>query len=468
MVRKRILKGQEVPKLHITDVMIEFYNLESILNKSDQKNYIIIRLVTIIEQFCRGVIRNKLPHDTNTNSMDSIELQIPFIDNLIHAVSVEKRQVYKEEIMAASYKFQNTADIEKEFPQAFQGLNKNDYANLFYLRHRLVHTIEVSPTLEITKCYYMVEKLMKNILEKHKTNNIFYVLKIFALQKLQKSDAIKQCYYDAKDEYDKKISANPKNLETLHEWGFILGKFEKYTEAIHCYNEIIKIDPDNDWVYDMKVAMLEKLNDRSGAINCLNEIIEKYPDDPAVYYNKGITLYDFFDYEGAIEACNNALRFDENMSEAYYLKGKSLQMLEEYQESVNCLNKCIQLNDQEDPNVFLDFGLSLQQIGDSVKATEYLVKSLFLFENSAFYHTHKKYYFGMAWQGLGIHHIAVNYFEKVLEAESSYTEARLGIGESFLSMRKYTDAIQFFDAVLIEEPENKQAQRAKIRALREI
>ena len=64
MVTKRSLKGHEVPELHIGEVFEEFYRLESILNKSDQKSYIIIRLVTIIDQFCRSVVR----HSTGQNN----------------------------------------------------------------------------------------------------------------------------------------------------------------------------------------------------------------------------------------------------------------------------------------------------------------------------------------------------------------------------------------------------------------
>ena len=94
MVKKRTLQGDDVPKLHITETFIEFYRLELTLNQLTQ-NYVIIRLVTIIEQFCRDVMINKLRN--SGTSLDTIELKIPFIDNLIRAVSVEHRHIYRRD-----------------------------------------------------------------------------------------------------------------------------------------------------------------------------------------------------------------------------------------------------------------------------------------------------------------------------------------------------------------------------------
>ena len=464
MVTKRSLKGHEVPELHIGEVFEEFYRLESILNKSDQKSYIIIRLVTIIDQFCRSVVRHKL-YGSSNDSLGTIELEAPFIDNLIGAI-MENKRVSKEDIIAASYKFQNTAAIQKEFKNAFQGLDRNDYDELFKIRHRLVHTINQSPPLETAKYYYLAEKLMKNIVEMHDSGNNFYRLKVFALQKLKNYDALVRCYNDANAHYGKKIKKNPKNLEVLDEWGYVLWRLEKHKESIRCYDKIIKLDQSNDFAYEMKASVLGDLKDRAGAIECYDKIIAMYPDDPVGYYNQGIQLYEFGEYKTAIKFFNTAIKLDKNMSDAYYMKGKSLQMLKKYNKSIDFFNTYMQQQkESEDPNVFLDFGLSLQKNGDSVKAIEYLVKSLFLFERSEFYHTHKDYYSGMAWQGLQVHNMAIVYFKKVLDSEPDYNEARLAMGESLLEMGEHTDAIQCFDTVLQTEPENRNAQGGKKAAL---
>ena len=252
----------------------------------------------------------------------------------------------------------------------------------------------------------------------------------------------------------------------LYEWGYVLWRLEKHKESIRCYDKIIKLDQSNDFAYEMKASVLGDLKDRAGAIECYDKIIAMCPDDPVGYYNQGIQLYEFGEYKTAIKFFNTAIELDKNMSDAYYMKGKSLQMLKKYNKSVDFFNTYMQQQkESEDPNVFLDFGLSLQKNGDSVKAIEYLVKSLFLFERSEFYHTHKDYYSGMAWQGLKVHNMAIVYFKKVLDSEPDYNEARLAMGESLLEMGEHTGAIQCFDIVLQTEPENRNAQGGKKAAL---
>ena len=179
----------------MNEVFKEFYQLESALDKPDQKNYTVIRLVAIVEQFCRNVIKKNLK---SQNLGGTVELEIPFIDNLIHTIFIENKDVSKEEIIAASYSFQNTSAIHNKFNKAFEGLSISDYDMFFETRHRLAHTINQLPDFNVKEYYYMVEKLMMNILENHDHVAQFYKMKIFALKKLKKNNMLNKCYCDAK------------------------------------------------------------------------------------------------------------------------------------------------------------------------------------------------------------------------------------------------------------------------------
>ena len=102
------LKSKEVPQLSMDEAFVKFYTLESILNDENQKNYIIIRLVTIIEEFCRNLIWSKLISTPIKSTKRKIELEIPVIDDLIATVTKGTRRITKEEIIAASHSFQHT------------------------------------------------------------------------------------------------------------------------------------------------------------------------------------------------------------------------------------------------------------------------------------------------------------------------------------------------------------------------
>ena len=64
MKDKRNLKRltPKLKKQEMDDVFTEFYRLDEIIEKNDQhtQNYVVIRLVTIIEQFFRKIVEKQI------------------------------------------------------------------------------------------------------------------------------------------------------------------------------------------------------------------------------------------------------------------------------------------------------------------------------------------------------------------------------------------------------------------------
>ena len=175
------------------------------------------------------------------------------------------------------------------------------------------------------------------------------------------------------------------------------------------------------------------------------------PKNPDGHYNKGVLLYEFEEYESSTKYFSKAIELGiDDMNSAYYMKGLSLMLSEKYSESIKYFNMCS--NKENDPHLLLDFGIALQKNGDSVKSTEYLVKSLLLFSRSHFHHTYKEYYLGLVLQGLGVHDMAMHYFKNMLDAEPNDSEPNLAMGESLLETKQYADAASYFDKVLQVEP----------------
>ena len=76
----------KLKKQEMDDVFTEFYRLDEILEKNDQhtQNYIVIRLVTIIEQFFRKVVEKQIkdkkgviPSETTINTDYLSDMQSP-------------------------------------------------------------------------------------------------------------------------------------------------------------------------------------------------------------------------------------------------------------------------------------------------------------------------------------------------------------------------------------------------------
>ena len=433
MSKKRyIVKGRRLPDQDILDVFVEFCSLESVVSKGEehQKKYVVIRLVTIIEEFFRNIVKGQLENSPLVIT-GKIELELSLIDELIKTASNRTREITKEEIISASYSFQNIEAIHNAMSEykiyTFKGLKKEDYGKLFELRHELVHTVKAPPSFDAQRCYDLTKELMMSTLGKIKDADSFYSLKIEALQKLGKHDEVQECYDEAKKRFEEAIILKPGDADAYYDWGVVLQMLEKHREAVTCFDKVIEVKPDDAEVHYSKGVSLQELEDHKEAVKCLDRVIELDPDDAEVHYSKGV----------------------------------SLQELEDHREAIKCFDIAAGL-DPAEPFVYFNKGVSLQKLGEHDKSKECFVNALARFistreSNSTDLH----YGSGLAWQKLEMHDVAIRCFDKVLEMKPNDVEAYLDKGESLLSQEKYYDAKECFDMVLKLDPKNEDAKSRK-------
>ena len=182
-----------VPKQNLNDVFLEMYRLELALD--DKKvtwhdQFIIIRLVTLIEQFFRNIAKIQL-ESNQTALPQNITLSTPILDDIIHIASEKKRSINKELIISISHSFQNTKTIKDVMTQyglkdALPNSKIVEYDKLFTLRHEFAHTLHQPPKdLDLKQYYLLVEELMKYVLEKIDKEYLdFYFLKGNVVRKL--------------------------------------------------------------------------------------------------------------------------------------------------------------------------------------------------------------------------------------------------------------------------------------------
>ena len=103
---KRNLKRltPKLKKQEMDDVFTEFYRLDEIIEKNDQhtQNYVVIRLVTIIEQFFRKIVEKQIE-----NKKGEIPKEITINTNYLG----DMQSTSKERLISSSYSFQNVEDI---------------------------------------------------------------------------------------------------------------------------------------------------------------------------------------------------------------------------------------------------------------------------------------------------------------------------------------------------------------------
>ena len=169
-MKKRIVRGRQLTNQSLYEVIEDFYRLSDGINEEQSEstnNYSIIRLVTIMEQFCRCVIEERFENHAELIPQ-KIEIEHDLLDDLLETVLPTADGGVKNAIISMSYSFQNVHTICEEM-QNFGLLDRQNELRgkimklepLFQIRHVLVHTVEPWPVSTGTIASYVHTQVVK-------------------------------------------------------------------------------------------------------------------------------------------------------------------------------------------------------------------------------------------------------------------------------------------------------------------
>ena len=372
-MKLRQLKGKTLPNYDMSSVFIELYHIEEIIKDGkhvEQKNYIITRLVTIIEQFFRKVLEFLFRRHPETRPQN-ITLDTRIINDIIKADFNRRWWHATELIISHTFSFQNTKDIAdamntyggiqifsngstKSNHDAETGLIRRDYDRLFEARHAIVHSIEWRPHLDVRRYYDMAEKLMNHTLEKVEYYR-FHDEHDQALLQLQSSEADKYHgiakklyddvlrerktaselfsqgkYEESIDHYDKVLFLEPDDFTAHFSKGSSFYLLEKYREAIGCFERHLELVNDPGAYFWMGMA-LQKLGEHEDAIKWFEKVIEHSLDDSTAYIKLAISL-------GNLGLLDDALKYTNMVLDTEPENNSALEIQKITLEEINRLN----------------------------------------------------------------------------------------------------------------------------------
>ena len=233
---KNIRFTPKLEKQEMSDVFIEFYRLEEIFGNKSQyaRNYTVIRLVTVIEQFFRKIVEKQIRDGKEKNILQQLEFDANDFVNL--------PQKYKERFISSHFCFQSVRKIKNTMKKV--GIsdpfgdekNSKAFEDLFRLRHDTVHT--VMPLKEsITKYHKMTEDVMMHMLGKtHGADGYFCLSQGNALLMLER-------YEDAIQSYDQLIKIKRDDHNAHINKGFSFAGLGQFDNAISCFEEALNLKP---------------------------------------------------------------------------------------------------------------------------------------------------------------------------------------------------------------------------------
>lgn len=125
-----------------------------------------------------------------------------------------------------------------------------------------------------------------------------------------------------------------------------------YREAIGYFDKALRVDSQNASALYGKVIAYDKLGNMTEAIKCYDEVIKTNPEDKAywndqakiIFNNKGINLAEQGEYESALSCFESALHIDDKYVDALYNMGNCLILLQRFKEALSYCDKVLSID----------------------------------------------------------------------------------------------------------------------------
>ena len=307
-MKSRQLKSKTLSNYDMRSVFIELYQIEKLIKDGkyiEQRNYVTIRLVTIIEQFFRKVMEFLFRRHPDKRP-PSITLDMQALSGIINTASDKSPQYFSYVLISHSFSFQNTHDIvdamrkyggieifsNKQKQSRHDGkvaLIRRDYDKLFNARHNIVHSITWRPHLDVKRYYEMTEKLMNHTLDK--VNYwAFHSDHEMALSQFKKNEG-----------YVHSVGNDLRNeIDEICDRATELLKQGKCREAIGDYDSVLFLDPDDHTAHSCRAFSLYLLGEYRESITCFERyMMVSY--NPTVYFDIGLPLQKLGEHEDAVQ-----------------------------------------------------------------------------------------------------------------------------------------------------------------------
>jgi len=276
-------------------------------------------------------------------------------------------------------------------------------------------------------------------------------------------------YEEAIAAFDQAIRLDPNDNFAFNIKGLALYELGRNEEAIAAFDQAIRLDPNNSAAYNNKGASLDELGRGEEAIAAYDQAIWIDPNISVVYNNEGDALYELKRYEEAIAAFDQAIRIDPNDITAYNKKSAALNGLERYEEALVACDQAIRI----DPNDSVAYNKKSAALNGLKRYEEALVacdQAIRIDPNNSVAYNNKGdalYVLLMYQEALDAYNQAI----KLLDPETDdwvFMQAHNKRGKALLTLGNYKEAIQLYNNVILFHPKDSTAYTNKGIALNEL
>jgi tetratricopeptide (TPR) repeat protein len=163
------------------------------------------------------------------------------------------------------------------------------------------------------------------------------------------------------------VEQNQLSAEEWFERAFAFQENKNFDEAIRCYQEAIRLNPDYAAAHNNLGVLLKDLKRYDEAEVNYRKAIELNPSLPEAYSNLGILLKNLKRYEEAEVNYRKAIEVNPDYATAYYGLGYLLNNLKRYEEAEVNYRKAIELNEASPSGGNPDYASAYYNLGNLLR-----------------------------------------------------------------------------------------------------
>jgi tetratricopeptide (TPR) repeat protein len=240
----------------------------------------------------------------------------------------------------------------------------------------------------------------------------------------------------------------------------ILFDSGKYDKSVMCYSAALGFDPNDVYLLNKKGDNLSRLGKFQEAINCYDDAIKVDSNNEYIWNNKAIALLNCEHINEALEANDEALKINPDNTVVLYWRGFILQVVGNLNEALNVYDKILSIDDS-DPQVWNARGNLLNDLNRQEEALESYDKGLELCFDDSDIDASAQNRKGNALLDLGRFEEALDCYNKAIELEENNIVFLLNRGIVLMELEEYQEAMETFLKILVNNPDNVDAQFLK-------
>ena len=224
-------------------------------------------------------------------------------------------------------------------------------------------------------------------------------------------------------------------------------------KAISCFKRTLEVNINHEDALLELTTCLDLTDQLGASLPFYTKFIDADPYSASAWYNMGIVNDKLKKYEDALQAYDYAIIIEEDFSSAYFNMGNTYMSVANYDKALECFKKTEELEEWDDPNLFLCFGQCHHRLREFEKAIRFYHKSIAMDQLME-----------QAWFGIGESldqmerwYESIHFYKKALELDELNPMFMQAIAEAEYKTGNVISAIAMYDELVELEYDNTQA-----------